>query len=619
MKQFKEKFEAYRKSPNIRALKMWHDLCPQYFPLNAADALFQNLSPYFTLWFSAEIINELLGQRDRMRLIVLVLITVLGNLAISVFSQILNRACNHANVLLNQREEAAFVRKTLTLDYQDLESPDIRQLRRKITENERINGYGRNQLISTVCWGMEEMVHFILSLLLSMEMFVKIFRTGFSIWALGFCVLLVAAFALHTFLISVALQKISSLADDIGQNMLDKNRVEGGIDVYNMGKDIRLYRQAGLILKIKRKLYDAYTEVNRKFYTKQYLNDAPLFAIGYFIEGLVYAFVALYSLMGAWGIGSIVKYSRSIKNLWNSVAMFFNIKSYIEGNTRFIEEYLSYFDLPNRMYLGKIPVEKQFLCDGGDNEYEMEFQNVSFRYPGSEEYALKNINIKFQVGSRLAVVGQNGSGKTTFIKLMCRLYDPTEGEILLNGVNIQKYDYAEYLQLFSVVFQDFRLFSFPLGQNVAASETVDSDLAKRALEQAGFSQRLKEMPAGLETCLYKDFDENGVEISGGEAQKIALARALYKGSPFMILDEPTAALDPIAEFEIYQSFDNIVKGKTAVYISHRLSSCRFCDRIAVFDRGRIVQTGTHETLCGVEGKYRDLWTAQAQYYVGEEQ
>ncbi len=615
MKRFKEKIEACRKNPNIRALKMCHGLCPQYFPLKAAEALFQKLSPYFTLWFSAQIINELLGARDKRRLIALVLATILGNLAISVLSQILNRAFQQAEYLLDQREAAAFMRKTLTLDYQDLESPDIRKLRRKITENGKINWYGRKNLLLTVCWGMEEAVDFLLSLLLSLEMFVTICGAGFNLWALGFAILLLAALALHVSLMSVGIRKMSSLANEIGQSMLDENRVEGGIDVYNMGKDIRLYRQDGMILKIKRKLLDAQTEINRKYYTTQYLYDAPTFAVEYFMEGLIYAFVALYSFLGAWGIGSIVIYSQAINRLADSIAMFFNVKASIDGNTQFVAEYLSYFDLPNRMYQGKVPVEKQFLCDGGDNEYEMEFQNVSFRYPGSEEYALKNISIKFQVGSRLAVVGPNGSGKTTFIKLMCRLYDPTEGEILLNGVNIQKYDYAEYLQLFSVVFQDFKLFSFPLGSNVAASEAVDAALAQKALEQAGFSERLRKMPAGLGTCLYRDFDENGVEISGGEAQKIALARALYKGSPFMILDEPTAALDPIAEFEIYQGFDNIVKGKTAVYISHRLSSCRFCDKIAVFDQGKIVQTGSHDVLCSVEGKYRELWKAQEQYYV----
>ena len=164
------------------------------------------------------------------------------------------------------------------------------------------------------------------------------------------------------------------------------------------------------------------------------------------------------------------------------------------------------------------------------------------------------------------------------------------------------------------MFQDFKLLALPLGQNVAAAVDYDRERAARCLELAGFGERLEKMPEGLETCLYKDFDKGGVEISGGEAQKIALARALYKDAPFIVLDEPTAALDPVAEAEVYSSFNSILGDKTAVYISHRLSSCRFCDEILVFDGGGIVQQGNHDALLAEEGKYRELWNAQAQYY-----
>lgn len=293
---------------------------------------------------------------------------------------------------------------------------------------------------------------------------------------------------------------------------------------------------------------------------------------------------------------------------------YFNVFADIKYNTPFVEDYLAYFDIPQQMYRGSLSVKN---CD--DNEYCMEFKDVSFQYPGADTYAIRHVNMKFKIGEKLAVVGMNGSGKTTFIKLMCRLYDPTEGEILLNGVNIKKYDYDEYLSVFSIVFQDFKLFSFTLGENVAADNDYDVEKVMESLEQAGFSERLAKMPDGIKTSLYKDFDKTGVEISGGEAQKIALARALYKDAPFIILDEPTAALDPIAEYEIYSRFNNIVSDKTAIYISHRLSSCRFCDKIAVFDNGSIVQRGSHDELVSDKnGKYYELWHAQAQYYTEQE-
>lgn len=262
------------------------------------------------------------------------------------------------------------------------------------------------------------------------------------------------------------------------------------------------------------------------------------------------------------------------------------------------------------MYRGKLPVEKRL-----DNQYEIEFRNVSFRYPGTETYALKNLSLKLHIGERMAIVGMNGSGKTTMIKLLCRLYDPQEGEILLNGVDIRKFRQEEYIRLFSVVFQDFKLLSMPLGENVAASLDVDEKLAEQVLRKAGLSERLAKLPEGLETWLYQDIADDGVEISGGEAQKIAIARALYKDAPFVLLDEPTASLDPLSEYEIYSGFDAMVGDKTAIYISHRLSSCRFCDDIAVFHEGRLVQRGTHEELLKDEqGKYYELWNAQAQYY-----
>ena len=267
------------------------------------------------------------------------------------------------------------------------------------------------------------------------------------------------------------------------------------------------------------------------------------------------------------------------------------------------------------MYKVKLPVEKR-----SDNMYQIEFKNVSFKYPGTESYALKNFSLTLKIGEKLAIVGMNGSGKTTMIKLLCRLYDPDEGEILLNGVDIRKFRQDEYSRLFSVVFQDYQLFSFMLAENVAVSESFDSDRVVSCLKQAGFDERLKGLKDGIESYLYKDFEDNGIEISGGEPQKIAIARAVYKDAPFILMDEPTAALDPISEYEIYSGFDRMVGDKTAIYISHRLSSCRFCEKIAVFHEGELIQTGTHdELLQDKSGKYFEMWNAQAKYYVTAEE
>ena len=268
---------------------------------------------------------------------------------------------------------------------------------------------------------------------------------------------------------------------------------------------------------------------------------------------------------------------------------------------------------------GKDPLKYRHHQDGTEpvpegGSWEIVFENVSFRYPGSEEWALRNLNIRLKKGQHFAVVGRNGSGKTTFIKLLCRLYDPTEGRILLNGRDIREYRYEEYQRLFAVVFQDFQIFALPLGENVAASMRYDEKRVLACLDQAGIGDWAKRQPKGLKQPLYT-VEKDGVNISGGEAQKIAIARALYKNAPFVILDEPTAALDPLAEAEIYSGFREMVEEKGAVYISHRLSSCRFCDTIAVFAQGRLVQEGSHERLLSEEGgEYAGLWQAQAQWY-----
>ena len=315
------------------------------------------------------------------------------------------------------------------------------------------------------------------------------------------------------------------------------------------------------------------------------------------------------ALVGLFSIGSVVQYVGAINQFTNGLSQLITSASDFWLNAEYVKLYLDFLNTPSPKYRGTLPVEKR-----NDNEYEFEFRDVSFKYPGTDAYALKNFSLKLRIGERLAVVGMNGSGKTTMIKLLCRLYDPQEGEILLNGINIQKYDYNEYLSLFSVVFQDFQLFAFSAGQNVAAAVKYDNSKAMECLDKAGVGERIRQMAKGIDTPLYK-VDEDGVEISGGEAQKIALARALYKDAPFIVLDEPTAALDPVAEYEIYSKFNEIVGTKTAIYISHRLSSCRFCDDIAVFHQGEMIQRGSHEELLkNQKGKYYELWNAQAQYY-----
>lgn len=268
--------------------------------------------------------------------------------------------------------------------------------------------------------------------------------------------------------------------------------------------------------------------------------------------------------------------------------------------------------------------------DGGDNEeagamvpaaerYEFRFENVSFKYPKAEQYALKNLNLTLKAGERLAVVGLNGAGKSTFIKLLLRLYEPTEGTIYLNGVDVRTYNKRSYYRVFAPVFQDVNLFAFPLSENISMKPPVETDkaAAKKCLVDAGLAEKLKELPQDVDTEVLKVIYDDGVDFSGGEKQKLALARALYKKAPVVVLDEPTAALDALAEHKLYQDFDKLIGGKTAVYISHRLSSTQFCDHVAMFAEGELVEYGTHQSLLAKGGAYAEMFQVQAQYYVEE--
>ena len=603
-----------KENPNMRALKLLHSFCPSYFPLLVLKSFFGKLSPYFNLYLSAEIVNEIVGARNKDTLITLVLITVIGNFAIAIMGGILNRAFGHKETLLYQREAVYYNKKTLGLDYDNLENTEVRQLRRKIVESSRINFHGKQLLLMSVGRLVNITISAILALVLGIEMFVLMFASGFSWLIILLACLIVGLVAFNVWYSFREKDKMGAVYRNVSQTMIDENRIDEAMDSYNKGKDVRLYRQDKLIMKIKNYAFDLHKKAFRTMESKRYKINMPLTFTGILLEAIIYVFVCVYALLGTFGIGSIVKYVGFVETNTGCITSYFAVFADIKYNTPFVEDYLAYFDIPQKMYQGSLTVEKR-----DDNEYYVEFKDVSFKYPGSDTYALRHVNMKFKVGEKLAVVGMNGSGKTTFIKLMCRLYDPTEGEILLNGVNIKKYDYDEYLAMFSVVFQDFKLFSFTLGENVASGSDYDDDEVVSALNQSGFGERLTTMPNGIKTSLYKDFDKNGVEVSGGEAQKIALARALYKNAPFIILDEPTAALDPMAEYEIYSKFNEIVGDKAAIYISHRLSSCRFCDKIAVFDNGQIVQRGSHDELVADKsGKYYELWHAQAQYYTEQE-
>lgn len=612
---------SYGKSMKItlRGYRIWWKVNPKILLAPLFCAIVDGISPYVGIYISAQIINELTGERNVHTLTVLVLAALFFALVLALLSAGLQRwkNCQHAGWWYTQ--EKIMSDKLLTLDFAKIDDPHIQDMLSQIWQANNLNGWGLVKLIRS----LEPLVKAIMTvaggIALTVSLFTLRIPSGNDLAILNnplFIILIIAVLLAITSLAPVLANKAGAYEPRYAVDAQKGNRYFMFFG-WTMGDrsralDVRIYRQDRFTQSMfaKDTNYLPGSEIAKWAKGRMGGLYALSGAVTQLYIGAAYIFVCLKSLNGAFGIGSVTQYIGSIIALSGGISALISNFGDIRNNAPFLRTVFEFLDTPNEMCQGSLPVEKHSA-----NNYQIDFSNVSYKYPGQTDYALRHIYLKFTVGEKLAIVGMNGSGKTTFIKLLCRLYDPTEGEILLNGVNIREYDYKEYISIFSVVFQDFKLLSLPLGQNIAAKIKFDSDQVKSCLIKAGFERRLSELPSGLETNLYKDYSEEGMDISGGEAQKIALARALYKDAAFIILDEPTAALDPVAEFEVYSKMNEIVGGKTAVFISHRLSSCRFCQNIVVFHEGEIIQRGNHDELVMDEkGKYYELWNAQAQYY-----
>ena len=379
-------------------------------------------------------------------------------------------------------------------------------------------------------------------------------------------------------------------------------------DDYTSGKEIRIN---GLFPFLEEKLVGIFSEIygiNRsiRLFTTRHANIESGIAV---IQKIgIYVVLALESIKKGLGIGDFTIYFQAVNQFTDSMNAL--LKGYLALGKMglYIDDLESFIALPYMDGMeGKENIEKE-------KELCFEFIHVSFRYPESDVYTLRDINLKIDSGERLSVVGANGAGKSTLIKLLLRLYKPTEGKILLNKRDINLYKYEEYIELFSVVFQDYKLLAYSVRENICLSKEYCGQEFKRVLEERGLAEKIDRLPFGEETPLFKVYDERGIELSGGEGQKLGIARALYKDSPIVILDEPTSALDPMAEYEIYQRFGSLVKGKTSIYISHRLASVRFADNIIVLDKGCIVEEGKHDELVKANGLYSEMYHMQAEYY-----
>ncbi len=597
----------------LRAFRRLHELEPKLLPLSVVLALAGGIQPFVNIWFSAAIIAELSGEKRVDELVLLVACALLLNLVLLIAKGCMDEAYYHLRSRAYNRERMAVARKLFQMDYAKLEDGDFQQLVHLHSEScERVFS-----AFVQLSWMFRDFLTGLVMLVCSFTTLGPLFKIGLTKTGEGFAhspwffLSLFGAILVAVVVILVVSARTSKMwfQTQEAYNKLDRlfAAYNDILADYRSGKEVRLYNERPLIEKeAADSLLTKGAKILSAFANKSAVSSSYIAIVGALVGLGVYLFIGVKGLLGLFSVDALVRYAGSFIQVVNgisSIAATLGKSSELRPN---LEYYFKIIDTPDTMTYGTREVDLQNI--------RIEFKHVYFRYPSADADTLKDISLKVDAGSRLAVVGRNGSGKTTFIKLLCRLYDVKSGEILINGVNIQELTRACCEKLFAVVFQDFKLFALALDENVTCGAEPDNEQLEKVLREADIYDRVLSMPEREKTYLYKDIRKEGVEISGGEAQKLALARALYKDAPVVILDEPTAALDPVAENHVYNRFNNFVEGKTAIYISHRLSSCRFCDRIAVFKNGQLCEYGTHDALLEQAGEYSCLWNAQAKYY-----
>ena len=567
--------------------------------------------PYLSLFFSARILNLLLAKSYRACLYTVV-VFLLTQYGLGLFEKICRQYLDGQKELCLARTEQKITAKALELEFEKFEKTETMDAIRRTNVSSMGSGNVGDQLIviHTLITSLLSVLYalfFLLRLfLLSDSSRNNFFTSSFSMLAL--LLLCGVQLALSSRINRRSTQKkielnqgndhSNSVANYLVNVMLEERRAD----------DIRIGHLDHFLDVQFGKAMEHFLPMYLDFARFSAITDGKNALLSLLSNFAAYLVIGTRALYGVLPIGDVLLYAGSVTRAMSDLQTFLATGSEFDYINSYLSTYEDFIAQPSMAYDGTLPIEKR-----DDGQYEFAFHDVSFSYPGTNIPVLEHVTLSFAVGEKTALVGRNGAGKTTLIKLLCRLYEPTSGYITLNGIDIRKYSYKEYTQAFSVVFQDFHLFSLPLDENIAAGTEIDEAALQSSLAKVGLTDRVQQLPQGVRTRLYNN-NGSGVDLSGGEAQRTAIARALYKDAPFVILDEPTAALDPIAEAEIYEQFSQMISGKTAVYISHRMSSCKFCDRILVLDHGRIAEDGTHDTLLANHGIYANLYETQAQYY-----
>jgi len=568
---------------------------PLFFVLETVRTVIGIAQPFVALLVSPLIVDELIGGRDIHKLITYACILILGEFVFAVVDYRLNMNLQKYQVRLDNYFEMLLGEKAMQLDFPLTENKDVLDQLQRAKSGILWNSGGAYELaeqLFSLIRNVVSMAGFLVIIVLHAPLLLVVALVYILINS--FLTIKVNKIQLQTF---EQTSKEDRLFAYFGWNIVDPR----------YAKDIRLYEAQEMMTREWRHNSKALLEQMKGYSDRAILYWLASDVLSSIRCVFAYFYVGLLAMQGRFSIGiftQLVSAEVSLNGSLNHMVQ--NITGLVK-RCNFAYEYVLFMETASVIPKGSVGIRSV--------PHDIEFKNVSFSYPDSERKVLDHVSLRIKAGEHLALVGRNGAGKTTFIKLLCRLYEPTEGEILIDGRDIREYDYREYMEQFAPVFQDFRLFAISIRENIVFDKAYNAKDLDKMISAVGLDDLMECLEKKADTQIMKIFDESGIEPSGGEQQKIAIARALFKDSPVVILDEPTSALDPLAEYEIYKNFSTLVGNRTAFYISHRLSSCRFCDHIAVFDRGTIREYGDHDTLIKMpDGLYAEMYEAQAKYY-----
>lgn len=595
-----ERKKAFGFRATMRTLKLSLQIMVKYQPsylfLLLAAGLAEAAKPFVAVLLPKLVLEELSGARDPARLLLLTIAAAGFSGLIYWLSGYLSLRRDRANAKFNNLTDRVLADRTLTMDYPYLEDPEVLKMVQQFMQGRMTQGG-----LAGAGWALGNGLPALLTALGMLFILARL--SG------GLLGLLLAATAVSLVLLRLQVKYLSGMT----MEMADGNRILSYLfsifTDFSYGKDIRLFEAEPLMTTRMKDTVDELWRVCFGNYTKSGACQAGRAAIAQGVVALIYAMLAVQTVQKGLSIADFVMLTAAAVSFASSVMTAVTSAMNFYGALKMVAPFGEYMNLPPVLSQGSEPVPEL------TGEDAVVFDHVSFTYPRAAEPTLKDLCFTIKRGERLAVVGENGAGKTTMIKLLLRLYEPDEGTIYLGGRDIRTMSREETLKQFAVVFQDFKLLAFSVKENICIGPGGDEERLHEVLRKLDLDKVMKSTPHGAETSVYRLFDEEGVEFSGGERQKMAIARALYKDSPIVVMDEPTAALDPIAEAEIYGHLNQLVENKTALFISHRLSSCKFCDRVAVFENGGVTQCGSHKELMAQEGLYRRMFAAQARYYV----